>query len=116
MNHAPEEQHLVALMLGHQVVIEYIAGISVDNENVQRLLSGEVLKGQPEARTRVAYLQRYSRLGVEVSVDPEGEGQMFIPWAAVLAIYGKSRQELLRIAREDMVREQGEQSEEGGTA
>ena len=59
----------------------------------------------------MAYLQHYPRLGVEVSVDPEGEGQMFIPWGAVLTIYGKRRQELVRIAREDMVlQEQGEES------
>ena len=106
MDRAPEEQHLVALMLGHQVAIEYLAGVSVDSESMERVREGEVLRGQPEARTRAVYLQGYSQFGIEVSANPEGGDETFIPWSAVMALYGHSRQQLVQDAREDMEREQ----------
>jgi hypothetical protein len=100
MNTDPSERALPDLMQGLQVIVEYMCGVRPsDEETVERVKQGEVLIGQPEARTELLHLDSLSNIGIEVSKDPEGGSEVFIPWSAVLALYGPNREELERFRR-----------------
>lgn len=109
-----EQRHLVGLMIDHQVAIKYVSGPDITEENVDQVVeAGQVLKAQPEARTAVFYLRAYSNFGIEVTKTAERGNEIFIPWGAVLAIWGPSREDLEQDAREATEREQPERTEEG---
>lgn len=111
-NQVPSERSLVSLMLGSEVVIEYLAGPGMGLEDgYERLESGEVLRAQPEARTALAWLDGYSTYGVEVSFGDERKDEKFIAWGAVLRLYGYSREQLESAARQD-AEEQGNHDDE----
>ena len=112
MNHNPEQRGLIDLMLGHQVAIKYVSGPDITEENVDRVVEeGQVLKGQPETRTAAFYLRAYSNFGIEVTKRPERGNEIFMPWGAVLAIWGPSREDLEQNARGAV--ERPEPTEEG---
>ncbi len=114
MDPNPEQRDLVDLMLGHQVAIKYLSGPDITEDNVDQIVEeGRVLKGQPEARTAAFYLRGCSQFGVEVSKTAQRGNEIFIPWGAVLAIWGPSREELERNARAHTDRDQPERTEEG---
>src|SRR5918998_4541692 len=114
MDPNPEQRDLVDLMLGHQVAIKYLSGPDIIEDNVDQIVEeGRVLKGQPEARTAAFYLRGCSQFGVEVSKTAQRGNEIFIPWGAVLAIWGPSREELERNARAHTNRDQPERTEEG---
>ena len=101
MENDPRREHLVKLMLGHQVVVEYLAGPPVDtDEALDKLNKGEALVAQPEARTRLFYLWSWSQLGIEVTIGPEPGDDIFLSWTSVLRMWGYSREDLERHARE----------------
>src|SRR5919202_1306151 len=113
MNHNPEQRGLIDLMLGHQVAIKYVSGPDITEENVDRVVEeGQVLKGQLESRTAAFYLRAYSNFGIEVTKRAERGNEIFMPWGAVLAIWGPSREDLEQNAREAV--ERSEPTEEGG--
>lgn len=115
MDREPEQRNLIDLMLGHQVAVKYVSGPDITEDNVDQIVEeGRVLKGQPEARTAAFYLRRCSQFGVEVSKTAERGNEIFIPWGAVLAIWGPSREEMERNARGTTNRDQPERTEEGG--
>lgn len=112
MNHNPEQRGLIDLMLGHQVAIKYVSGPDITEENVDRVVEeGQVLKGQLETRTAAFYLRAYSNFGIEVTKRPERGNEIFMPWGAVLAIWGPSREDLEQNARGAV--ERSEPTEEG---
>ncbi len=115
MDRDPEQRNLIDLMLGHQVGVKYVSGPDITEDNVDQIVEeGRVLKGQPEARTAAFYLRRCSQFGVEVSKTAERGNEIFIPWGAVLAIWGPSREDLERPAREATDQEQPERTGGGG--
>lgn len=88
-------------MLGHQVAVKYMSGPDITENNVHQVVEeGRVLKGEPEARTAAFYLRGYSSFGIEVAKTAERGSEIFLPWGAVLAIWGPSRDDLERHARE----------------
>lgn len=88
-------------MLGRQVAVKYVSGPNVTDDNVDRVVEeGSILEGPPEARTATFYLKAYSNLGIEVTREAEPGNEIFIPWGAVLAIWGPSRKSLEKDARE----------------
>jgi hypothetical protein len=101
-------------MVGHEVVVEQMAGPRIDDKaKVKQVWEGEEpLTGPLEVRISAVYLQRYNQLGIEISRGPEG-GREIHPLGSVIAIYGISRQELLEIHREAQQRTQTELTEEG---
>ena len=95
------------------MAIKYISGPDIIDENVDQVIEeGQVLKGQPEARTAAFYLRAYSTFGIEVAKRVEGGNEISIPWGAVLATWGYSREDLERNTREAM--ERSELTEKGG--
>jgi hypothetical protein len=102
-------------MLGHQVAVKYMSGPDITEDNVDQILGeGQVIKGPPEARTAAFYLREYSSFGIEVSKTAELRDEIFIPWGAVLAIWGSSRADLERTIGEAANEEQPERTKEGG--
>jgi hypothetical protein len=62
------------------VAIKYISGPDIIDENVDQVIEeGQVLKGQPEARTAAFYLRAYSTFGIEVAKRVEGGNEISIP-------------------------------------
>ncbi len=115
MNENPQRRNLVDLMLGHQVAVKYVSGPDITEDNVDQIVGeGQVIKGPPEARTAAFYLREYSNFGIEVSKTAELGNEIFIPWGAVLAIWGSSREDLERTAGEATNEEQPERTEEAG--
>lgn len=110
----PEKAHLVALMTGLMVIVEYTSGPNLTEENQDKVLDeGEILKGTLETRTASLYLENYSTLGIEVSKEPGSVPTYFIPWSAVIAIYTlQNRQELVDMAKEDMAEQQSDEMQE----
>jgi hypothetical protein len=94
----PGQRPLPSLMVGSDIVLETMVGPRLPDE----LEGNDEVTGTLEARTRVAYLQAYSDIGIEVSKDPVDDFPTFIPWSAVLAMYGRSKEELVQWAREDV--------------
>ena len=110
-----EQRNLIVLMLGHQVAIKYVSGPDITEDNVDQVVEeGRVLKGEPEARTAAFYLKGHSNFGVEVAKTAERGSEIFLPWGAVLAIWGPSREDLEHHAREATEREQPERIGERG--
>jgi hypothetical protein len=72
----------------------------------------EVLTGQPEARTAAFWLRAYDDFGIEVTPTEEREDYIFIPWGAVLRIYGQDRPKLEQAEREAVQQDRPEDSEE----
>ena len=109
----PEEMALPGLMRGLMVVVEYMRGPQVTEENLDSVFEeGEVLQGRPEARTARLHLEHYSSFGIEVATEPGAAPTYFIPWSSVLAMStGGSREELIQRAKEDMA-----ETEEGNPA
>ncbi len=108
----PEDWNLPKLLLGGPVFIEYLAGPTIeDDAAADRVKNGEVLRGQPEARTAWFYLRGISSLGIEVTDQPEPGNELFISWGAVLRMWGVSRAQLEQWAREDMEQQQAEDPE-----
>lgn len=106
MDRNPERRDLIDLMLGQRVAIKYISGPDITDENVDGVVGeGRILEGEPEARTAAFYLRAYSNLGVEVARKAEPGGEIFLPWGAVLAIWGPSRENLERDAAKGANRE-----------
>lgn len=100
-------------MLGRQVAIKYVSGPDITDDNVDRVVEeGRILEGQPEARTATFYLKAYSDFGIEVTREAGPGNDIFIPWGAVLAIWGPSRESLEEETTEP--REQPRRIEEGG--
>ena len=115
MDQNPERRNLMELMLGHQIAVKYVSGPDITEDNVDQVVEeGRVLKGQLEARTAAFYLRGHSNFGIEVAKTAERGTEIFIPWGAVLAIWGPSREDLERNAREPSEREWPAQTEEGG--
>jgi hypothetical protein len=107
VDQTPDQRPLIDLMLGQQVAVKYLSGPDITEDNVEQIVEeGRVLKGPPEARTAAFYLRGYSDLGIEVSRMGERGNAFFIPWGAVLAIWGSSREDLERTAREATDQEQ----------
>lgn len=102
MDRDPSNRSYEELLLGTQVLIEYLAGPAADSEeDWDKLRKGEALPSPgPEARTRLLWLTGYSRFGIEGTVEPEPGNEMFISWSSVLRIHGLSREELVQFARE----------------
>jgi hypothetical protein len=105
-----ENQTYVQLVLGTQAVVSYLGGPALDtDEALESVLDkGEVLRAQPEARTASFFLEAISEYGIEVTAPGEGSKERFIPWGAVLAIYGDTRENLLHQIREAAKEEQAE--------
>jgi hypothetical protein len=102
MNKDASELYLPELMQGRYVIVEYMWGVRPrDDETLERVKQGEALVGQPGARTEVLYFDSYSRIGIEVKKVREGGKEVFIPWSAVLALYGRDREELEQLRREE---------------
>lgn len=101
-------------MLGHRIVAEYMAGPKITGENADQVVKeGEILVGQPEARTGAFYLNRYSVYGIEVAKKREKDAvDYFFPWGNILSIYGHQRDDLLRSIREAAEQDQTEESSE----
>lgn len=115
MNRNPEARNLPELMLGHQVFVEYLKGPDITPDRLDRVVEeGGILKGQPEARTAAFYLHGVSPYGIEVTREPEGEPERFIPWGAVLGIYGWPREELLEDAQQGLQGARSERTDENG--
>jgi len=113
MDTDPADRPLVYLMIGYQVIIEYLAGPRVTEDNWDQVVKeDEVLTGQPEARTATFWLRAYNNFGIEVTPTDEPKDHIFIPWGAVLRIWGPDRPELEQAEREAMQQEQPEGSEE----
>jgi hypothetical protein len=113
MDTAPDYQHIIDLMLGRQVVVEYMGGPHATDENEELLYAKEALTGQPEARTRLVWLTGYSSFGIEVEVEDdnnEDNQAIFISWGAVLRIHGYSRAQLERDAKERDAKEAADQT------
>ncbi len=113
MSQDPEKRGLISLMLGQQVAIKYLSGPDITDENVEQVVEeGQVLKGELEARTATFYLRAYSDLGIEVSREAESSSsEIFLPWSAVLAIWGPSRESLEQHATKNTVRERSRRAE-----
>lgn len=112
MDRNPEQRDLVDLMLGRQVAIKYVSGPDITDDNVDQVVDeGRILGGQPEARTATFYLKAFSNFGIEVTREAKPGNDIFIPWGAVLAIWGPSRESL---ERGDQYLEQPQPSGEGG--
>lgn len=95
------KRDLIELMLGQQVAIKYLSGPDVTDENVNQVVEGgRILSGQLEARTATFYLRAYSNFGVEVTRESGTGNEIFLPWSAVLAIWGPSRESLERESSE----------------
>ncbi len=115
MDQNPDQRPLIDLMLGQQVAVKYVSGPDIVEDNVEQVIEeGRVLKGPSEARTAAFYLREYSNFGIEVSKTAERGNEIFIPWGAVLAIWGASREDLERTAREATDQEQPERT--GGSS
>ncbi len=115
MKQDPEAKSLPELLLGHQVFVEYLKGPDITPERLDRVIDeGGILKGQPEARTAAFYLCGISSYGIEVTRDPTGEPERFIPWGAVLGVYGWQRERLLEDAQSNSQRVQSEQTDQSG--
>lgn len=101
MDQNPERRNLIDLMLGHHVAVKYVSGPDITEDNVDQVVEeGRVLKGEPEARTAAFYLRGHSSFGIEVAKTAERGSEIFLPWGAVLAIWGPSREDLERPAWE----------------
>lgn len=101
MDRSSQRRDLIDLMLGQQVAIKYVSGPDITDDNVNRVVEeGRILEGQPEARTATFYLRGYTNLGIEVTRKAEPGSDIFIPWGAVLAMWGPSRESLERNAGE----------------
>lgn len=113
MDQSSEQRPLPSLMVGHQVAVKYISGPDITHDNLDQVVEeGQVLKGQLEARTAAFYLKAYSTFGIEVSKGAERGNEIFIPWGAVLAIWGPSREDLEQTIRDDTEREWSQPAEE----
>jgi hypothetical protein len=95
---------LPELLLGYEVVIEFMAGPEINDENYDAVIDQkEILKGAPEARTGTFWLIQMSVMGIEVTREPEGGPALFLPWGSVLKIYsGDSREKIEERYREGM--------------
>ncbi len=106
----PEDMSFVALARGAEIVIEYLAGPQIpEDTTLEQMREGLILTGQPEARTRIGYVQGTSPEGIDFSVERGGDKVRFIPWGAVLGIYGPSRQALEEEEREARQRMQNDE-------
>jgi hypothetical protein len=93
-------------------MLEYLAGPRTDDADVfKRVQEGEVLTGQPEARTKLVFARNSSRYGIEVTSGPDSDDNVFYSWASVLRMWGPSREELVQMWNES-IREAEEDSEE----
>ena len=101
MDRDPSTQTLPGLMISGPVVVEYMSSEAhpKDAQALEQVKQGEVLIGEPHGRTELFHLDSISPLGIEVKKDLEGGNEVFIPWSAVLALYGPSREALERFAR-----------------
>ena len=113
MDRDPAERTLVDLMVGYQVVVEYMAGPKLTDDNFDKVISeSEVLASQPEARTAAFWLTAYNNFGIEVTPTEEYSNQIFLPWGAVLKIHGQDRLELEHAEREAMSQDQQQGTED----
>jgi hypothetical protein len=111
MDKDPEDRHLVDLMLGCKVVVEYLAGPMIPEDKFDPVVKeGEVLTGQPEARTRACWLRGYNNFGIEVTPTIEQENCIFISWSAVLRLWGQDWPKLEQAHREFMQQEGSEEA------
>ncbi len=93
--------HFVELLLGTQVLVEYLAGPSIESDEDQKKLEeGGYVSSQPEARTRLLWLMGYSQFGIEAISEPESGTEVFLSWNSVLRMYGHSRAELEQFQNE----------------
>lgn len=98
---SPANMHFVELLLGSQVIVEYLAGPAIQTkEDEKELEKGGYLASQPQARTRLLYLTGYSQFGIEGTSDPEPGNEVFLSWSSVLRMYGHSREELEQFQNE----------------
>lgn len=113
MDRDPADVSLVDLMLGDKVIIEYLAGPMTTDDNFDQVVDeSEVLTGQPVARTAAFWLRAYNDFGIEVTPTEERKDYIFIPWGAVLGIWGPDRPELEQLEREAVQQNQLEDSEQ----
>jgi len=98
------KKSLPELLLGYEVVIKFMAGPDINEENRDAVIQDkEILKGAPEARTGTFWLTGTSTTGIEVTREPEGAPVAFLPWGNVLRIHsGLSREKIEEIYREEM--------------
>ncbi len=94
---SPEYRNTPDLMLGARIVLEYLAGPALDNDKQDENVSGPL-----QAKTGLFWLQAHSSYGIDVSKEQDGDNIAFIPWGAVLAMYGPSRKELEDWASEEL--------------
>ncbi len=94
---SPKDRSTPNLMLGAQIVLEYLAGPAFDNDKPDENVSGPL-----QAKTGLFWLQAQSSFGIDVSKEQDGDDRAFIPWGAVLAMYGPSRTELEDWASEEL--------------
>ncbi len=112
MERSPADMHFVELLLGTQVLVEYLAGPSIEGEeDWKKLEEGGYLSSQPEARTRMLWLVGYSHFGIEALSEPEGGSEVFLSWSSVLRMYGLSRVELEQFQNESQTASQQEDLE-----
>ena len=97
---SPEERTLADLMVGSQVIVQYMAGPELDPDDPEG-----VVRGQPQALTGAFWLHSISGVGIEISRSLSGEGaEMFlVPWGSVLALDGRARGDLEEEARGRLV-------------
>lgn len=112
MERSPADLHFVELLLGTQVLVEYLAGPSIENEEDEKKLEeGGYLSSQPEARTRLLWIMGYSQFGIEATSELEGGTEVFLSWSSVLRMYGHSREQLEQFHSESQTASQREDLE-----
>src|SRR5215217_5355506 len=89
----PTGETVLTRWVGQFVVVKYLAGpaMPADPEDPRSLAVA-----QPEARSGIFHLQRFSQLGIEVCNEMEDgllNRVVFIPWGAVLSIRGTTETE-----------------------
>jgi hypothetical protein len=109
----PENWNLVHLLAPGPIILEYLAGPRTDDppDIMDRVNAGEVLTGQPEARSKRVFLRNYSDYGIEVTSGRESDDDVFYSWASVLRMWGPSREELIQMWQ-DAEREAQDDSEQ----
>lgn len=116
MERSPADMHFVELLLGTQVIVEYLAGPTMESEeDQQKLEEGGYLSSQPEARTRLLWLVGYSQFGIEALSEPQDGAEVFLSWNSVLRMYGHSRKELERFQNESQTASQEDLEPNEGT-
>lgn len=71
--------------VGHWVVVEYMAGPKIDEDNPPAV--DQIVEGQPVARNETVFLTAYSMYGIEFIRSPEDHTR-FVSWGAVMGIRG----------------------------